>query len=559
MLLEINIKNFIIIEHEIITLSQGLNIISGETGSGKSLVIEALSAITGGRFSKDDIRTGADKASIEAIFSIVDQHSLIAELEEYGIDMEDDGTLLITREVNHTGRSICRINGQIVTLSMLKRVSQYLIDIVGQNEHRLLFNVSKHGEYVDSFGGERLKSLKNDVVMLVQKLDNLKYRLDKISGNSIERERKLDLLQFQIDEIDGANLIIGEDEELKNKRHLLINAEKLLKGITNTYFTLYKSSEASKSVSELLNESVANLNELTAIDQRLDKLRTAAEGLLYQLEDIQTEMRSYRDNIEYDEKEIDIIEERIDIINKLKRKYGATIEEVLKYKDEINIEYESIKNSEKLAVEIENEIKIIKTQYMEKSKALSAARKKCAEKLEKLIEKELKDLNMQGSKFVIAVSEDDKKIDINGINKMEFLLSANPGEPEKPLSKIASGGEMSRVMLAIKNAFSQIEKVPCFVFDEVDSGVGGQTANAVGQKIKSISKNAQIICITHLAQIACLADNHIAIEKQIKGNKTYTKMKVLKEEERICEIARMLGGNKNMEASIEHARKLVVN
>lgn len=559
MLLEINIKNFIIIEHEIITLGQGLNIITGETGSGKSLVIDALSAITGGRFSKEDIRTGAEKASIEAVFSVADQDSLINELEEYGIDMEDDGTLLISREVNHIGRSVCRINGQTVTLSMLKRVSQYLVDIVGQNEHQLLFNTSKHGEYVDNFGGEKIKALKNDVGKLVQKLDNLKYRLDKISGNSIERERKLDLLQFQIDEIEDAKLKTNEDEELKNKRHLLINAEKLLKGITNTYFTLFKSTEGSKSVSELLNESVANLNELIAIDQRLDKLRSAAEGLLYQLEDIQAEMRNYRDNIEYDEKEIDIIEERIDIINKLKRKYGATIEEILKYKDEISIEYESIKNSEKLAAEIENEIEITRTQYLEKAKALSAERKKCAEKLEKLIEKELKDLNMQGSKFIIAVSEDENKVDTNGINKIEFLLSANPGEPERPLSKIASGGEMSRVMLAIKNAFSQIEKVPCFVFDEVDSGVGGQTANAVGQKIKSISKNAQIICITHLAQIACLADNHISIEKQIIGNKTYTKMKVLKEEERICEIARMLGGNENMEASIEHARKLVTN
>lgn len=557
MLLEISINNFIIIEHEIITLEEGLNVISGETGSGKSLVIDALSVITGGRFSKEDIRTGASKASIEALFSLDGLDYLVAALEEHGITSEDDNSLLITREVNLQSKSVCRINGQLVTLSILKKISQYLVDIVGQNEHQLLFNTAKHGDFVDSFGGAGIKTLKADIAQLVKSLDNLKERLDRISGNSMERDRKLDLLKFQIDEIESARLKLKEDEELKDRRHLLINAEKLLKGITNTYHTLFKGSENSRSVAELLNISAVNLNELAVIDSKLESFKTKIESMVYQLEDIQTDMRSYGDSIEFCDGEIDSLEERLDTINKLKRKYGSTIEEIFQYKDNVTIEYDSIKDSEKLAAELESEIMSVKLQYLKKSKSLSDTRKYFAAELEKLIEKELQDLNMHGSSFTIAVSENESIIDNNGINKIEFLLSPNPGEPEKPLCKIASGGEMSRVMLAIKNAFSQIERAPCVVFDEVDTGVGGQTANMVGQKIKSIAENTQIICITHLPQIACLADNHIFIDKIVKNNKTYTKMKLLDEKERIKEIARMLGGNENIEASMEHARKLI--
>jgi DNA repair protein RecN (Recombination protein N) len=557
MLQEISIKNYVIIEQQVITLEPGLNIITGETGAGKSLVIDALSAITGGRFSKEDIRTGEAKASIEALFSLVGVEYLAGVLEEYGIDIEEDKSLVITREVNLQGKSVCRINGQIVTLSMLKKIAQFLVDIVGQNEQQILFNTVKHGEFVDDFGSNEILLIKKDIKELMDKLCGLKLKLDSISGNAAERERKLDLLKFQIDEISKADLKPNEDEELKAKRNLLINAEKLLKGIAHVYHSLFKGEGGARGAVDMLNESISSFEELTGIDEKIEAFKTSLESMVYQLEDIKGALRTYRDSIEFSDSEIDLLEERLDQINKLKRKYGSSIDEVLAYKDRASQEFDNLVNSEKLASSIEKEINTVTVQYIQRAGLLSDKRRNLASKLEKLIEKELQELNMYGSRFFIKIAKDESLISVNGFDKIEFLLSPNPGEPEKSLSKIASGGEMSRVMLAIKNAFSEIEKAPCVVFDEVDTGVGGQTANMVGQKIKSISKNAQILCITHLPQIASLSDNHILVDKIVRNNKTYTKIKILDYSEKIEEIARMLGGNENIEASIEHAKKLV--
>ncbi|HYE84186.1 MAG TPA: DNA repair protein RecN [Clostridia bacterium] len=557
MLIEITIRNFVIIEQQVIAFEPGLNIITGETGSGKSLVIDALSAITGGRFNKEDIRAGEGKASIEALFSIDGAEYIAGILEEYGIELDEDKSLIITREVNIQGKSVCRMNGRVVTMSMLKKVTQYLVDIVGQNEHQLLFNTMKHGEFVDNFGGSGITVIKNEIKLLTDKLDGLKLKLDSISGNAAERERKLDLLKFQMEEIKNAKLKLNEDEELKNRRHLLINAEKLLKGITHVYTNLFKGDGGSRSATDILNDGVSSLGELVGIDEKIESFRTVVENMVYQLEDIRGELRVYRDSIEFNDNEIDILEERLDQINKLKRKYGSSIEEVLEYMDKVSREFDELTNSEKLALDTEREIEAVCEQYQIKAVLLSGRRKDMARKLEKLIEKELQELNMLGSRFIIRITGDEGTVSSNGFDRIEFLLSPNPGEPEKPLSKIASGGEMSRVMLAIKNAFSEIEKAPCVVFDEVDAGVGGQTANMVGQKIKAISKNTQILCITHLPQIASLSDNHIYVDKVVESNKTFTKIKILNNKERIGEIARMLGGNENIEASIAHAKKLI--
>lgn len=557
MLLEINIRNYVIIENQVVTFEPGLNVITGETGSGKSLLIDALSAITGGKFSKEDIRSGEGKASIEALFSIAGVDNISELLEEYGIELDEAMNLVIAREVNSQGKSSCRINGQIVTLSMLKKIAQYLVDIVGQNEHQLLFNTIKHGEFVDDFGESTTRKLKSELKLYVDKLRGLEEKLDSISGNSSERERKLDLLKFQIEEISDAKIRSNEDEELKEKRHMLINSEKLLKGINSIYGDFFKGDSGLRSAFDIINEGSSSLEELAGIDKRLEGCKASVESIVYQLEDIKGELREYREGIEFDTGEMDNIEERLDQINKLKRKYGSSIEEVLSYMEKASLDYEQLQNSEKHALEIEKQIEAVKEQYRTKARLLSDIRMDLARKLEKMIEKELQEINMPGSRFVIRISCYEELISANGFNKTEFLISPNPGEPEKPLAKIASGGELSRVMLAIKNAFSEIEKAPCVIFDEVDTGVGGQTANMVGQKIKTISKNAQILCITHLPQIACLSDNHIYVDKTVENNKTYTIIKILDNKERINEIARMLGGNENFEASLEHAKKLI--
>ena len=557
MLLEMSIKNYVLIERQLIAFEPGLNVITGETGAGKSLVIDALAAVTGGKFSKEDIRTGEEKASVEALFSLEGVWDIKNILEEYGIESDSDNSLVITREVNAHGKSVCRLNGQIVTLSILKRIAQYLVDIVGQNEYQLLFNSVKHGEYVDSFGSDEIYQIKRDVKLLSDKLAELSEKLKSASGSASERERKLDMLRFQVEEIESARLKINEDEELRLRRHLLINAEKLLKGVTNVYDVIFSGDSNKRGALDMLSESAGTLRELTAADEKLGTYKSRIEEIMYQLEDIKGELRVYRDNIEFNDNEIDFLEERLDQINKLKRKYGSSIEEVLAYRDNAAKELQELMDNEKNMAEIESEIEKVKDQYIVKARLLSETRKDKAKILEKLIEKELQDLNMHGSRFVIKISQDENVISANGIDKIEFMISPNPGEPEKALSKIASGGEMSRVMLAIKNAFSEVEKAPCVVFDEVDAGVGGQTANMVGQKIKAISKNAQILCITHLPQIASLTDNHIFVDKKVQDNKTYTEIKILNFEERVEEIARMLGGNENIEASMEHAKQLV--
>lgn len=557
MILEINIKNFIIIEQENISFTNGLNIITGETGSGKSLVIDALQAITGGRFSKEDIRYGADKAVISALFSIENNMELDSLIEEYGIEKEEDNTLLISREVNTAGRSVCRINGQTVTITMLKTISQCLIDIVGQNEHQLLFNTNKHIDFIDGFGEHDIEQIKVNLKSVTESLRAIETRFEEICGNSSEREHRLDLYKFQIEEIDSAALKPDEDEQLKSKRLLLVNSEKLYKNITQIYDNVFEGTEGTSCAADLLEDSISKFHELQSIDGRLQNFTEALETAFYQLEDIKSQIRNYRDSIEFNDEEINFIEERLDLISKLKRKYGSSIEEIMSFHDKIVKECDVLKNSEKYAAELEKQINVLHEKYYKDALKLSEIREKLSRRLEKLVEKELQDLNMQGSKFQVSIKRDENLISFKGIDKIEFLLSANPGEPAKQLSKIASGGEMSRVMLAIKNTITKFERIPSIVFDEVDAGIGGITASVVGQKIKNISNNSQIICITHLAQIACFADNHIYINKIINNNKTYTKIKNLDMQERTEEIARMLGGNLNDATSMAHAKQLI--
>ena len=558
MLHELGIKNYIIFENERIDFTNGLNVITGETGSGKSIIIDAIGVLCGGRLTKEDIKSGAEKAFIEGVFVLEKEiEDLKAILQEYGIPTESDNILLIQREVHLQGRSFCRVNGQTVTLSMLKNISQYIIDIVAQNEHQLLFKPALHIKLIDDFGSKELKELKKDIEFLFSDIEEANKNLNVLYGSSQERERKLDLLKYQIEEINNAKLQTGELEKLKNKKNILLNAEKIYNVTSEVYQTLFNNVNGYKSVIDALGQCLTNMDSISQIDSILDEYKNIIANCLYSLEDLKNPLRQYKENIEYNSKEIDIIEERLSLIDKLLRKYGNSIEKIMEFNNNALSEYEKLKNSEKTINELENKIKMLENKYFDKASMLSKIRDKISKDIEIKVEKELNDLNMTGARFIVKNDKKSESISKNGIDRIEFMLSANPGEAEKPLIKVASGGEVSRIMLAIKTVLIGVENFECIIFDEIDAGIGGVTANMVAEKLKCISETKQTICITHLAQIAALGDYHISVRKYIQGETTYAKIKNLNNGERIEEVAKMIDGGKDYHMSLSLAKQLI--
>jgi len=560
MLQELFIRNYIIFNEERISFTDGFNVITGETGSGKSVIIDAIEVLCGGRFSKDDIKSGADKALIQGLFIVPDDCLDINDkLVNIGITPEEDNTLLIQREVNISGKSFCRINGQAVTLTMLKSITPLLVDIVAQNEHQSLFKSSMHIKFLDSFGSDEFLSKLRELSDIVDEINNLEEKLKQLYGTSQESETKLDLLKYQIDEISNANLDVGEYEKLIKRKKILNNSEKLFNTISLIYNELFQYNERSRSVLDSMGNSLQHMEDISGIDENLSDFKDCIADIYYKLEDLKNPMRQYRDNIEFDSGEIEIIEDRLELIDKLSKKYGATIEKILEYKNEAIKEYDNLVNSEKIIKEYEKKINILKAKYFEAAFSISDMREKLSRYLEGMIEKELKDLNMVGARFIVDIKKNEEMISKEGIDRVEFMLSANPGEPAKQLIKVASGGEVSRVMLAIKSVLLQSQQNDVIVFDEIDSGIGGHTANMVGEKLYNLSKKTQTICITHLPQIACLADNHICVKKCIEDNKTYSVVKNLKNDERISEIVKMIALGDDMDFSINMAKELLNN
>lgn len=558
MLHELGIKNYIIFENERINFTNGLNVITGETGSGKSIIIDAIEVLCGGRLTKEDIKSGAEKAFIEGVFVLEKEiKDLNRILEEYGIQKESDNILLIQREVHLHGKSFCRINGQTVTLSMLKNISQYIIDIVAQNEHQLLFKSASHIKIIDDFGPKELLEFKKDIEYLVNEIENAKNNLNALYGSSQERERKLDLLKYQIEEIDNAKLEIGELEKLKSKKAVLLNAEKLFNVISEVNESLFNNRNGCKCVIDILGECLNSMDSISQIDAILEEYRNIIANCLYLLEDLKNPLRQYKENIEFNSIEIDVIEERLSVIDKLLRKYGDSIEKILEFSNNALGEYEKLKNSEKSIVELEKNIKILEGKYLDKASMLSKMRDSISKNIEIKVEKELNDLNMTGARFIVKNDKKMNSISKNGIDKIEFMLSANPGEVEKPLIKVASGGEVSRIMLAIKTVLIGVEQLDCIVFDEIDAGIGGVTANMVAEKLKGISKTKQTICITHLSQIAALGDCHLSVRKYIQNETTFAKIKNLNKNERIEEVAKMIDGGKDYQMSLNLAKELI--
>ncbi len=556
MLLELNIENFAIIDKVNIQFSDGFNVLTGETGAGKSIIIDAVSMVLGGRAGKDYIRSGASKAVIEAVFSLNRSFETKKLLIEFGLDDEESDTIIISRELYDSGRSVSRVNGRTVTLSMLKELTNKLIDIHGQHEHQSLLNEENHINFIDLLGKSIILDLKNKINMDYNKVKGLKNSLSGLAYDEKERVRRIDLLKFQADEIEEANLKENEEIDLMDEYKVLSNTEGIKSKLNSIIEAMNSSDYNQVSVLDQLNTISGYLDEVVTMDKDLEQNKDTFEAAVFQLQDVIRELRNHCDNIEYDPQRLKELEDRIDLISKLKRKYGNTVKDILLFRTEICKELDKLINSEKEIERIENEISIIEKIIYENCEELSKKRRKIAAAIEEDITKELMQLNMPNVSFKIDFVRLDKYTR-KGIDKIEFLISTNIGEPLKPLSRIVSGGEMSRIMLAFKTILAEVDNISCLIFDEIDTGISGRTAQIISEKIGQISRTHQVLCITHLPQIAAMADKHFQISKVVKNNKTSTSVLTLNDDERIDELSRLLGGVDLTDTTKKHAKEMI--
>lgn len=556
MLLEFSIKNFAIIDDLKIKFSNGLNVLTGETGSGKSIIIEALGIVLGGRGNKELIRTGKDRAILQAIFVLEDTEYIKSILDEYGIVVEEDKLLIITRELPSDSPSISRINDKVVTLSILNKISHNLVDIFAQNEHQSLLNTGNHRLIIDSFGDANHRNLMSKIKSLYQEYIKEKNLLDDMNLDIMERERLIDLNRFQLGEINNAQLTIYDDEEIENDFKKYSNVVNIIEGINEVVGSFNNDNYGSESLLDNVNRNISILNSLIEYDNELLDYLNRFKDINFELQDLRSEFTNYMDSIQFDEERLNALTERLDTVNKLKKKYGGSVNRILEYRDSIEKSLEKLLNYEHEIKILAKKIEDYEIQLYTLSRDLSKSRKSIGLKLEKSVSLELNELNMKNVNLKVDI-KDKKTLSSDGIDKIEFLISTNIGEDLKAMSKIASGGEMSRIMLGFKSILAEYDGIPTLIFDEIDSGIGGRTAQVVGQKIYKISKNRQVISVSHLAQIAAIADSQYSIYKEAKNGKIATNIKELDESDRIHELAKIMGGVDLTETTIEHAKEML--
>ena len=555
MLEHLHIKNVALIRESEISFGEGLNILTGETGAGKSMVIDSLQFALGGRAGKDFLRLGEKMASVEALFA-VQSRSLQEKLEENGIEPEEDGSVLITRTLSETGKSVCRVNGSTVTVGMLKEFAEDLIDIYGQHEHQSLLNPSKHIRLLDRFCGAGFGDAMEEYKKSFLALKEIDKQLEALMGDESRREQRMDILSFQKEEIEAASLKLGEEEELLEQKKRLGSMEKLMRLTGESLALLYDGNDRMPSACDQLGDALAKLQEAAEYDNTLTSFADALADAYAAVEDTARELKREAEKQENDPAALEEIEERLQVIYKLKRKYGGTVEAVLAFYDKVAEELDFLANSNEKAAEWMAAKEKEQKKLAAYAETLTDRRKDTAEQVAEQIEKALQDMEMKGARFHIQI---DEKTDwtADGKDKVEFLISANAGEGLKPLSKIASGGEMSRVMLALKTVLVDADDIGTFIFDEIDTGVSGRTARKVGEKMRFLGKKRQILCITHLPQIAAMADSHFLIEKESNGAETTTKVTPLSEEGSVGEVARLMGGSDVTETTLAAARELI--
>ena len=532
----LHIRNIGIIEDLSIDLNNGLNVLTGETGAGKTLIIDSLQIISGGRFSKEMIRKGEENSFVELCM-------YREKSEEF-----QDGTIIVSREININGKNMCKINGRMVTVSQLKEFMSKYIEIHGQNDNQDLLDNRLHLRYLDGFIGEKIKKLKDEYLKLYLEYKKVLKDLAENFGDDKERQRKLDLLNYQLNEIEEAKLKKNEEEELEEKRKIFLNSEKISENLNNADNLI------GENAIDSISMAIRALEKIENIDKKYENTNTNLKSMYYELQELARDINSYKQDIFFDEEERNFVEERLGLIFSLKRKYGNTIDEILKYKIELEDEINKIKNLEGYINNLNTEKKELENKMNILAEELYKIRKQYSIILSKNINKELEELEMKNAKINIHVEKQEEFLK-TGKDKVAFYITTNIGEEEKELSKIASGGEMSRTMLAIKKVLADSDKMPVLVFDEIDTGISGKAANSVADKLKAISKKHQVLCISHLPNIAAVADYNYFTSKEVKEERTKTNIKLLKEEEVIKELARISSGEIN-EVTLKYAEKL---
>ena len=547
MLSLLHIENIAVIERSDISFDKGFNILTGETGAGKSIVIDAISAILGERAYRDMIRTGADKASVRAVFTDVPH---LDWFDEHGV--EYDSETVIQREIHLDGKNVCRVNGSLVTVSILRKLGIQLINIHGQHDSASLFDENNHLQFLDDFASN--EDLRADYGEKFQAVAALRREIDRMSMDESEKLRRMETLRYQIEEISKAELEPGEDEALENRRRLLQNAEKLSNGMDAAVDCLYGGDDTDGAAS-LLAEAERELARLARFTDAFSELHDRVADLMYQVQDVAEEVRSARDDLSYSADELEQIESRLDVIHRLRRKYGATCEDILAYLEKAKQELDEIEFADDHVERLRVKLKKAEKTAWDAAMTVRASRKKAAEELSGRILSELAQLDMPRVQFSCVFTE--LELTPNGADAVAFYMSANAGEALKPMNKVASGGELARIMLAMKNVLAEQDKVPTLIFDEVDTGVSGRAAQKVAEKLRSVSHNKQVLCVTHLPQLAALASTHLLIAKEERGGRTYTTVTPLDREGRKRELARIIGGANITEITLKSAEEML--
>ncbi len=551
MLQSLKIENIAVIEKAEIEFKKGFNVLTGETGAGKSIIIDSLCAALGERTSRDLIRTGANSAKVTAVFEDISA-DVKETAEKMGVDCTD-GTLIISRVINSDGRNICKINGSPATVGMLKTIGEATVNIHGQHDSQALLNPDKHIAFIDGVAENGI--LKSDYKNCFSELVKIKRTLDAVYTDEDSKAARLDYLDYQINELENSALYVGEKEELTKKKKLYLNAKNIKKAFDKSYLLLCD--ENGSGICDLLNNCKDTLNAVSEYSEEAEKLSETIENIYAAANDLTAEIRNACDNFSYNEEELSAVDERLDLIFRITSKYGGTEQSALEALERMRKEKQSIIQNEHNAAELEQKLGQLSDELKNKAAALTESRKRASRYFENRVTDELSFLDMPYVKFVVKILP--AAYSSKGADDIEFLISANPGEEPKPLAKIASGGELSRIMLAIKNVISAKDDIDTLIFDEIDSGVSGRAAQKIALKLKEVSEGRQVICITHLAQIAAVADRHLKISKSVSNSMTYTKVDSLNFEQRKEELARIMGGLEITQLQLENAHEMLIN